>query len=723
MDETLSRLADRAGIDLAFHDIWGNRHELSEASLIALLGAMAIDAATPESRVAAMAGLDAADWMRPLPPVLVARRSDGPIRVEVNLPKERDNTRYTWTLTREDGIEVRDGFRPRELGVAAERDVGGRAMRRHVLEIDMALPLGYHAVELAGPGISPPAVMSLIMAPDRCHMPAKWVAGHGRTWGLAVQVFSLQSRRNWGIGDLTDLAEVARRTAPQGVGVVGVNPLHALFPTRGGAGGPYSPSHRRFLNTIYIDVAAVPDFAECPQAREWVDSGSFEERQAALHAGMMIEFDAVGADKLRVLDLLFRSFQERHLAAGTARANAFRTFCGAGGQALDRLACFDALCERFGAESAWTEWPEPFQDPESPEVAAFCDMNAERLDFFRYLQWEADRQLAGVAETCKDAGMPIGLYGDLALGPKAHSAEVWGGRAVLARRVHLGAPPDAFSPFGQEWGVVPFNPNALRAEGYRPYIELLRANMRHFGATRLDHAMMLQRQFWVPAGGRPAEGGYVRFPLRDLLGVVALESVRNECVVIAEDLGTVPEGFRDRLAEIAALSYKVFYFERGADGGFKPTWEYPSMSLATPTTHDLATLTGFWRGHDLNVRRRLRLFATDADAERAVAERAVDRARMLAALGREGLWNGDNTDGVNVEDLIRQIARLMARTPSAIMMIPLEDALGLPDQVNVPGTTDQHPNWRCRVPDMLDEWIDSERFRSLAEAITAVRPR
>ena len=724
MNDFLGRLAERMGIDRAFHDIWGNERVLSEASLIALLDAMGVDAETPESCEAALRRLDEAEWARPLPPVLVVRDFDGTLRIPVRLAKEHDGARFTWALTREDGREVRDGFRPRNLPVSGEFDLGGKTIRHHALDIGIALSVGYHAFELTGPGIVPPATLRVIVAPPRCHVLPAWESGAGKTWGLAVQTFSLQSRRNWGMGDFTDLVEVARRTAPKGVGVIGVNPLHALFPSRGGLGGPYSPSERRFLNVLYIDVEAVPDFAECAPAREWIDTGAFDERRAQLQARDLVAFDAVGVDKIRVLELLFRSFAEKHLAADDGRAEDFRRFCRQGGVALDRLACFDALCEHFGAEKEWTAWPEPFQDPESEAVAEFREANAERLEFFRYLQWEADRQLAATAAACAEAGMPVGLYGDLALGPKAHSAEVWGGRRELATSVHLGAPPDAFSPFGQEWGVVPFDPNALREAAYEPYIALLRANMRHFGAMRLDHAMMLQRQFWVPAGGSPADGGYVRFPLQDLLGIVALESARNACVVIAEDLGTVPEGFRDRLAEISALSYKVFYFERDWNGGgdFYPPKAYPMMSLATPTTHDLATLTGFWRGYDLEVRRKLQRFESEEKYRQAQEERVNDRAKLLAALRHEGLWNDDRLDNVDVEALIRQVARLVARTGSAIAMIPLEDALGLRDQVNLPGTTDQHPNWKRHVPDMLDEWIDSERFDLLAQAMNEERP-
>ena len=467
MNDFLGRLAERMGIDRAFHDIWGNERVLSETSLMALLGAMGVDAATPESCEAALRRLDESEWARPVPPVLVLRDFDGTLRLPVRLPKECDASRFTWTLTREDGKEVRDGFRPRDLPVSEEFDLDGKTVRHHTLEIAIALPMGYHAFELAGPGIVPPATLRLIVAPPRCHVPSAWEKGEGKTWGLAVQTFSLQSRRNWGIGDFTDLAEVARLTAPKGVGVLGVNPLHALFPSRGGLGGPYSPSDRRFLNVLYIDVEAVPDFAECTSAREWVDTGAFDERRAQLHTGDLVAFDVVGVDKIRVLELLFRSFVDKHLSADDERAADFHRFCRQRGAALDRLACFDALCEHFGPDTEWMAWPEPFQDPESEAVAEFREANAERLDFFRYLQWEAERQLAGTASACAEAGMPIGLYGDLALGPKAHSAEVWGGRRVLATTVRLGAPPDAFSPFGQEWGVIPVRSECPARGGLR----------------------------------------------------------------------------------------------------------------------------------------------------------------------------------------------------------------------------------------------------------------
>ncbi len=355
--------------------------------------------------------------------------------------------------------------------------------------------------------------------------------------------------------------------------------------------------------------------------------------------------------------------------------------------------------------------------PDGAGVAAFDAAHPDDVEFFLYLQWEADRQLAAVAEAGRQAGLAVGLYRDVALGASPDGAEAWGYQDSLVFGAEVGAPPDAFNPAGQGWGLPPFDPHALREAAYAPFIDLLRANMRHAGAVRIDHVMGLARQFWIPAGGSPADGAYMRFPLEDLLGILALESRRHRCVVIGEDLGTVPDGFRDRLAQAGVLSYRLLYFERGGDGAFMPPDHYPALSLAAVATHDLPPLPGYWSGHDIETRARLGLLASSGAERAAKRERVTDRdalANMLRAHG--GLSDAGHP---SPDDIALAAYRFLARAPSHLLMVRPEDILGLMEQTNLPGTRDEHPNWKRRLPLTVEALAADPRLRRLAAMLAA----
>jgi 4-alpha-glucanotransferase len=354
-------------------------------------------------------------------------------------------------------------------------------------------------------------------------------------------------------------------------------------------------------------------------------------------------------------------------------------------------------------------------------VQAFARDHADRCAFYAYLQFEADRQLAAVAATCTGSGMAGGLYGDLAVGAAPDGAEIWSSPATFATAARFGAPPDPFSDTGQDWGMPPVDPHALRATAYRPFAELLRANMRHTAALRLDHVMWLERMFWIPSGGTARDGTYVRFPRDDLMGVLALESHRNRCLVVGEDLGTVPDGFRERMREEAILSYRFVRFERHPDGLFHRPDAYPALALATPASHDLATIRGFWLARDIEAMRAAGL-VTDAAATAETATRAKERAQLVAALADQHLLPPDFPVHVAIGDdamaaLVEAVHRFLARTPSALAMLNLEDLAGVPDQTNLPGTIDSYPNWRRRLPADFTRQRLAERLQRAARAM------
>ncbi len=558
---------------------------------------------------------------------------------------------------------------------------------------------------------------TLIVAPARC-LTVEEVVPAGRTWGIGLQLYALKSAGDWGMGDFGGLGRFAEVAAELGAGLVGLNPLHALFPADPHHIGPYSPSSRTFLNILYIDATGVPELADTPDARARIASQPFQEALAAARAAELVDYPAVSGLKLPVLEALYATF--RSLDAGHPRKTAFEDFRRAMGDGLNRHALFEALHEHFYRQDPalwlWRAWPPAFQTPDSPEVRAFAADHADRVGFFTYLQWEADRQLGEAAARGHAAGLSVGFYRDLAVAAHPGGAAAWADSAILVQGANVGAPPDQFNLKGQNWGLSPLSPLGLREAAYAPFVALLRANMRHAGALRIDHVMALQHLFWIPEDG--SDGAYVAYPFQDLLRIVALESRRNHCIVIGEDLGTVPDGFRPALERAGILSYRVLYFERGGDGTFKPPSDYPVDAMATVSTHDLATFKGFWTGRDLEWRRRLDLYPDTASREKDVWDRGVDRWRLLQALAREGLrpasYPNDEGDQPFRPELSAAVHAYMARTPSRIVMAQIEDALGEVEQPNLPGTVDQHPNWRRRLTSTVEALAGNPGVRQVA---------
>ncbi len=724
----IDRLADLVGIEPFFHDIWGNRHTVSRETKAALMGALGL-AVEGEAEVAASRRrVEETPWRRLLPPVQVSG-ADESLVVPLTLAEADNETGLAWSVIEEGGATHQGEARPADLPIAADSVLDGRLRHRRLLTLPVRLPLGYHRLIVTQGEQT--AELSLIVAPDRCLLPQDVVPG-GRSWGLGVQLYGVRSTGNWGMGDFSDLADLAERAAGWGAGTVGLNPLHALFPADPNHYSPYSPSHRVFLDIFYIDVIAVPDLAECPEARDLIGSSNFQRALAEVRASEKVDYPAVAALKRPVLERLFASFQSGHLEPTTAeppvvsaRAAAFRAFQAEGGETLARFALFEALHEHFyGSDPfrwSWQSWPAAYRDPESPEVAAFAAAYADRVTFFQYLQWLADDQLGEAAARARAAGLTFGFYRDLAVAIQPGGAAAWAAQTVMAPTARVGAPPDQFNLHGQDWGLAPMSPVGLVEAAYRPFIAVLRANMRHAGVLRIDHVMALQHLYWIPPQG--GMGAYVSYPFADLVRLVALESHRNRCVVIGEDLGTVPEGFRPAMQRAGILSCRVFYFERSHDGAFLPPEAYPEGALVTATTHDLATLKGFWQGVDLRWRTELGLYPSDGMRDGEVTAREHDRWRLLHALERAGLLPESLHPRHGLprfdEDLVVAIYRYLARTPSRLLMVQLEDILSEAEQPNLPGTVDQHPNWRRRTALSLEQWSRGEMPARLAAAIKA----
>jgi 4-alpha-glucanotransferase len=528
------------------------------------------------------------------------------------------------------------------------------------------LPLGYHVLR----PLERDAPTRLIVAPARCHLPDGL-----RAWGWALQLYALRSRASWGIGDLADLGRFARWSAGLGAGAIVLNPLHAVLPTVPQEASPYFPSSRRYRNPLYLRVEEVGGAGAAG-----VDLEAMARLGRALDAERRIDRDRVLALKMAALDRVW--------AAGAGRAPGLVRYRSAQGAALDEFATFCVLAEHHRA--GWRRWPPEHRHPASPAVRHFAAEHADRVAYHAWLQWCLDEQLGR-------AGEAACLITDLAIGFDGEGADAWAWQDVLADGVTVGAPPDDFALQGQDWGLPPFVPHRLRASGHRPFVETVRAGLRHAGGMRIDHVMGLFRLFWIPRGSSAARGGYVRYPTDELLAILALESERARALIVGEDLGTVEEGVRERMAAERILSYRVLYFEP------RPPSHYPELSLASLTTHDLPTVTGLWTGSDLTEQ-----VAAGLTPNQGATDGLREHVRALTGVAPE----------TPAESVALAAHRLLAEAPSVVVVATLEDALGVAERPNLPGTTsDRRPNWALALPRSLEDVETDPGVRATAQAL------
>ncbi len=519
--------------------------------------------------------------------------------------------------------------------------------------------------------------------------PAPAYQGDGRrVWVLAVQLYAVRSARNWGHGDFTDLASLLMLTAELGGAGVGLNPLHALFYDQPGSGSPYSPSSRLFLNPLYIDAEAVPEF-------DPADVAGDTEQIERLRATDLVDYAAVGGLKLATLRKAYDRF--RGHASPTRRA-AFDGHRRNRSSELEHFAAFETLRRRYPGK--WSDWPERWRKPDPAALRALRAADPGEFGFHEYLQWNAEDQLRQCRDLARRRGLSIGLYLDTAIGVDAGGADAWMAEDAFLRDLSIGAPPDQFNPAGQDWGLTAYNPHGIAASGFEPFRQMLRAAMRHAGAIRIDHVLGLMRLFVIPHGLSAAQGVYLRCHFAAMLEVACEESRRWNCIVIGEDLGTVPENFRATLSAWGLWSYLVMLFEREHDGSLRRPENYPERAIATFNTHDLATFAGWISGHDLKTKRAIGLDPGETDEERDASRRHL----------RTAVAQGDSI-------AFDAVVAFLAGTPTRLVSIGLEDILGVLDQVNMPGTVSEHPNWRRRLPMPLENLGNDQRLRRVAATL------
>ncbi len=676
----LNDLAEAAGIASDWWSVDGERHPVSPDTQRALLTAMRLPAETSQQALESLHRLAEDHDRRPLPYVLV-RRTGEPVSIRLAFDPGAPAPRTWVTVEGEDGQVLRLRATPETWPAIDFTGRDGRRARALGLELP-GLAAGRYRITRED---QPDAPCALTIAPPACHMPEALRSGR-RLFGLSAQLYALKRHGDQGIGDFTTLGDLGEAAAREGAGVLGINPLHALFYDQRERASPYSPSDRRFLEPLYLDLGQpAPDLD-----------------------GAAVDYPKVWTLKVQALEAGFAAFQA---------APEFSAFVAAGGEPLRRFATFQAICESRPGRG-WRSWPAELQDPDGAGVRAFAAAHEDRLRFHHYVQWLCERQLAGAAG--KASGLELGFCRDLAVGAAPDGAEAWAEGPRLAQGISIGAPPDPLGPQGQVWGLPPFDPHRLQADGYRNLADLYRVNMRHAGALRIDHVMGLARLFWVPEGADGSDGAYVAYPLDDLLGELALESTRARCLVIGEDLGTVPEGLRETLAKADVLSYRVLPFER--DGPrFRPPAAYPPLAWACVATHDLPPLAGWWDGLDIAERLDLKLM-TPAEADAARAERDADKHALIEALMDAKLLAAESDPAATLTpELAAAIHAYVAATPSVLAVAQVEDLAGERTAVNLPGTDRERPNWRRRIVAPLEEVLETPAAQAILAAMRATR--
>ncbi|MDC9615130.1 4-alpha-glucanotransferase [Xenorhabdus khoisanae] len=649
---------------------------------------------------------------------------------EIILPLKELNS-YQWQITTEQG-EVFHGH------------------CQHQLTLPSDLPLGYHTLTLI-PKVeqevsSQQQTMQLIVAPERCYEP-KALMHREKLWGACVQLYTLRSENNWGIGDFGDLKYMLQELALRGGAFVGLNPLHAIYPAMPENASPYSPSSRHWLNIIYIAVHQVEDFKDSAKAQAWWHSPETQLKLQQTRQAEWVDYTAVMALKMAALRLAYPQFKSR--TGDDPQKIAFQQFVTKGGKNLYSQAVYDALHHKLYGENqtywGWPVWPEKYREFDSEAVKEFCHSHPQEIEFFLWLQWIADIQLAECFTTSQSNYMPIGIYRDLAVGVAQGGSETWCNRNIYCTQASVGAPPDILGPLGQNWGLPPMNPHVLKAQSYQPFIELLRSNMRHCGALRIDHVMSLLRLWWIPQGETADKGVYVHYPVDDLLAILALESQRNHCLVIGEDLGIVPEEIVDKLRDRGVYSYKVFYFERNEQGEYRSPDEYPVQAMATITTHDLPTLRGFWQNGDLTLGEDIGLYPDKALLAELYTERKRCRQALLASLNQHGYLSELSetlpiTEPITDKQPLSQQTALQMQTEHpmsasinyavhhyiahsncALLGLQPEDWLDMENPVNIPGTTEEYPNWRRKLNVTLEAMFTDAHIRQLLQTVREAR--
>ncbi|SDG82371.1 4-alpha-glucanotransferase [Vibrio xiamenensis] len=715
----LKQVAEMARIADRYVSAWGDEARVEDETIRRLLASLGYDTSSDDALLKSAEKKHRKDVLEP---VLVLREGQ-PVHVELNLGSSARESEFSWRLETEQG-QILEGYLQSQI-VTDERDNGGPL----TFALPKDLEWGYHKLSVLRKRRKSPYEMMLIITPEQCYKQPAMLANK-KMWGPSVQLYTLRTQHNWGIGDFGDLKQLVADIASRGGDFVGLNPIHSLFPANPEGASPYSPSSRRWLNILYIDVSSVPEFALSAKAQQKVGSAEFQQRLQKARDAHWVNYTEVADLKMSVLPLLFNEFKTRHLDKNTDRAQAFLAFVEQGGDSLLHQAAFDAIHATLHAQDSnmWggPVFPEEYRRFENSGVQKFIQTNQDLVHLYMYLQWVADSQINEAQALAEEKGMAVGLYRDLAVGVADSGSETWADDGNLILDASIGAPPDILGPLGQNWGLPPLNPQTLQATGYDAYIKLLRANMKHCGSLRIDHVLGLLRLWWIPKGENATKGAYIYYPVEDMLAILALESHRHQCSVIGEDLGTVPDEIVEILRDAGVHSYKVFFFETSKeDGGFLSPAHYAQQSMSALCTHDMPTLRGFWHCDDLKMGAELGLYPNQEQLQGLFADRLKAKQGILDSVA----WHGFLPEGVGrdaqfvpMDTHLAQALQLhVAAGSSALLSVQLEDWLEMDKPVNIPGTVDEYPNWRRKLSMNLDEVFATESVNQIAAQLTKVR--
>ena len=721
----IDQLVEYRGIESNYHDAWGRPTRIEPATKNKLLSAMGYPVDEPDLLLKQVQDSSNQTWLSVLNPVQVLRIEEH-LQIVVRLPIELVTDDYVAKVSTELGDVFEHQFVPIDGQLANVAHIEDIEFQEYLIDIPMQLPLGYHTLSIV---IDDDVLgsMRLIIAPSSCFKPKVLTEGE-KVWGLSVQLYCLRSDHNWGIGDFSDLSFLVEKLAKQGAQFVGLNPIHALYPANADACSPYGPSSRRWLNFIYIDVTTLDGYQQ-DSTQAVVNDVSFQQQLQKARAADLVDYQLVTKLKLDALEKVFEYQNSQYLSKNTKLNKVFKAFVNDGGDSLQTLAVYDALQESLAAQqktfSGWPVFPKEFSDFHNPAVKTFTKKHAKRVKFFLWLQWQAALQLEMVNQVAQKSNMLIGLYRDLAVGVSEGSAEIWGNKALYCTEASVGAPPDILGPLGQNWGLPPMDPEKLFEQQYQPIIEMFDANMRATGALRIDHVMALLRLWWVVKGDDAKKGGYVYYPVDDLLAILALESHRHQSLVIGEDLGTVPDEITTKLADNGVYSYRVFFFEQAPDGGFFSPSHYPEQSMSTLTTHDMPTLAGYWHCDDLTLGKELGIYPTEDILSTLYASRHQNKQSILDTLHGHHSINdelGRDVHNVKMSKALNFGMQLhMASGSSALLSLQLEDWLEMDKPVNIPGTFNEYPNWRRKLTRNLQDIFNDSSLNELAANLTEAR--
>ena len=706
-EQALASAAGECGVQGEYWDVFHKRHEPSMEAKRRILQALGWDTSSHEAIERERRRRFELQVSEPVPPTVVV--SELKKSLPVTLP-EHENASLCFQITLEDGQNLAGSLETSQLRIVRYILSNGQRWNTYDLDLPAEVPLGYHLFALTINGRSA-GRSNVIVCPDRAYIPEHFAA-NGRIAGFNVALYGLRSNRNWGCGDFTDLRVLLEWAWNEvGFGFVGLNPLHALHNRVPYNTSPYLPLSLYYKNSIYVDIEAVPEFKESRSAQCLLQSANFQRKIHGLREAEFVQYHEVDRLKRVFLKVLYREFR-RERSRNCERERVFAEYCRREGDLLEKYALYRALDEVLHRQDrnrwTWRDWPAAYQSPDSEATQRFAREHPRSIEFHKYVQFVIDEQLSAAQEHARNIGMPVGLYHDLAVATDSCGSDLWAHKDFYVNGCRVGAPPDDFSPKGQDWSFPPPNTDVHRNNAYRLYRESIRKIVEHGGALRIDHVMRLFRLFWIPEGMEAWQGTYVRDRATDLMRILALESVRSKNIIIGEDLGTVTDEIRDMLGDFRILSYRVFYFEKDSQsGGFKHSYEYPRQALVSSSTHDLPTLAGFWHFRDIEARRAAGL-ADEAGYRRQIEDRRREKQRMLDMLHSENLLPPNyprNAELIPDLDgaLHNAVIGFLAQVPSIILLLNQEDFTKETEQQNLPGSTAQYPNWQRKMRASIED--------------------